>query len=227
MNKLKINKKLIKRATAFILAGTMCGAVLSGCGNKQIIDLNKSFNVAIKTNEDNVSIAGISGYSDYKGTQVQFVTEDNLRVLTSTHQTELLKVESEEAAYNYASALAGNSEKNINDYNEMQGVSIDTSKDLWNKDLLDLHFTYDKAIILSGDNAIITNISTWTDYEDDDKIQLKLTDGSYVLTNVDKVKLINDDSAKEDSLKNYAISLVGDEKNVIYYDASNVKSNSK
>ena len=112
-------------------------------------------------------------------------------------------------------------------YNEMQGVSIDTSKDLWNKDLLDLHFTYDKAIILSGDNAIITNISTWTDYEDDDKIQLKLADGSCVLTNVDKVKLINDDSAKEDSLKNYAISLVGDEKNVIYYDASNVKSNSK
>lgn len=85
MNKLKINKKLIKRATAFILAGTMCGAVLSGCGNKQIIDLNKSFNVAIETNEDNVSIAGISGYSDYQGTQVQFVTEDNLRVLTSTH----------------------------------------------------------------------------------------------------------------------------------------------
>lgn len=41
------------------------------------------------------------------------------------------------------------------------------------------------------------------------------------------LKLINDDSAKEDSLKNYAISLVGDEKNVIYYDASNVKSNSK
>lgn len=109
----------------------------------------------------------------------------------------------------------------------MQGVSINTSKDLWNKDLLDLHFTYDKAIILSGDNAIITNISTWTDYENDDKIQLKLTDGSYVLTNVDKVKLINDDAAKEDSLKNYAISLVGDEKNVIYYDASNVKSNSK
>lgn len=223
MNK---KKKYIIKGTAFILAGTMIGAMLTGCGNKQILDFNKSFNVAIETNQDNVSVVGVSQYSDYEGTQVQFVTEDNLRVLTSTHQTELLKVNSEDSALNYASALAGNDNEKINDYNKMQGVSIDTSLDAWNKDLLDLHFTYDKAIILSGENAVIANISKWTDYEDD-KIQIKLTDGSCILTNVDKVKLINDDKAKDDSLKNYAISLVGDEQKVVFYDAGNSKSNSK
>ncbi len=224
MNK---KKKILIRGATLVLAGTMFGTMLTGCGNKQLIDFNKSFNVVIETNQDNVSVVGISQYSDYIGTQVQFVTEDNLRVLTSTHQTELLKVDSENAALSYATALAGDNIEKVNDYNEMQGVSIDTSADAWNKDLLDLNFTYDKAIILSGDNAVITNISTWTDYADDDKIQLKLSDGSCILTNADKIKLINDDDAKEDSLKNYAISLVGDEENVIYYDAASVKYNSK
>lgn len=227
MNKVNRNKKFIIKGTSFILAGTMLATILTGCGNKQLVDFNKSFNVAIETNQDNVSIVGIKQYSDYQGTQVQFVTEDNLRVLTSTHQTELLKVKNEDSALNYAIALAGNNEEKINDYNKMQEVSIDTSHDSWNKDLLDLHFTYDKAIVLSGENAVITYIDSWKDYEEDDKIQLKLTDGSYILTNADKVKLINDDKAKEDSLKNYAISLVGDEQNVVYYDANAKKEKTK
>ncbi len=226
MPKIKNNKKIMRRATAFVLAGSMCGILLSGCGNKQIFDFNKAFNVAIETNQGNVSIVGVSQYSDYEGSQVQFVTEDNLRVLTSTHQTELLKVENENSALSYAKALSGNNEESINNYDEMQGTSIDTSKDAWNKDVFDLHFVYDKAIILSGNNATIVEIKKWTDY-DDDKIQLMLSDGTCILTNIDKVKLINDDKAKENSLKNYALSLVGDEQNVIYYDADNAKAKSK
>ncbi len=160
MNKVNRNKKFIIKGTSFILAGTLFATILTGCGNKQLVDFNKSFNVAIETNQDNVSIVGIKQYSDYQGTQVQFVTEDNLRVLTSTHQTELLKVKNEDSALNYAIALAGNNEEKINDYNKMQEVSIDTSHDSWNKDLLDLHFTYDKAIVLSGENAVITYIDS-------------------------------------------------------------------
>lgn len=219
-------RKFLIKGVSFVLAGTLVGTMLTGCGNHQLLDFNKSFNVAIESNQDNVSVVAIKEYSDYEGTQVQFVTEDNLRVLTSTHQTELLKVKSESDALSYATALTGNDEEKINNYNEMQGISIDTSPDGWNKDLLDLHFTYKKAIILSGDNAVIADLKSWTDYEDD-KIQIKLTDESCILTNVDKVKLINDDDAKEDSLKNYAISLVGNENNVIYYDAEQDKVKTK
>ena len=107
----------------------------------------------------------------------------------------------------------------------MQGVCIDVSFDSWNKDIFDFHYKYDKAIILSEEKATIVNVKTWKDYEEDDKIQLKLDDDNYILTNIDNVKLINDDNAKEDSLYNYAVSLVGSEENVIYYD--NQKNHSK
>lgn len=55
---MKINNKLRKRLIALALLGTV-STTFSGC-NKQMIDLNKSFNVAIETNQDNVSVVGIS-----------------------------------------------------------------------------------------------------------------------------------------------------------------------
>lgn len=108
----------------------------------------------------------------------------------------------------------------------MQGVSIDVSGDKWNKTLLDTQYLFNKAIILSEDNAMIVNVNSWTDYEDD-KIQIELNDGTYVLTSIDEVKLIDDMYAKKDSLKNYAISLVGSEDKVIYYDEVLVKTNTR
>lgn len=218
------NLKITKKVVALSLTGTLATAVLTGCGNMQIIDFNKSFNVAFETNNGYVSIVGIKEYSDYSGTQVQFVTEDNLRVLTSTHQTQLLKSTDIDKINSYALSLVGNNSDKIMDYNEMQGVSIDTSADAFNKDFIDWHFTYNKAIILTDDSATIVNLTRWKDYEEDDKIQLQLEDGTYILTNIDNVKLINDEVAKDDSLSNYAISLVGDENKVTIYEKPNQKT---
>ena len=97
----------------------------------------------------------------------------------------------------------------------MQDISINTSLDLYNKDIFDFNYTYDKAIILSGETATIVELNSWTDYDKDDKIQLQLSDDTYILTNIDNVKLINDEHAKEDSLYNYAVSLVGSEEKVV------------
>ena len=194
---------------------------LTAC-NKQVVDFNKNFNVVVEVNDDNISVVGIKNYSDYEGSQVQFITNDDLVVLSSSYQTELLNVSSDESLNNYVLALSANKEENIIKYDELQQTTINYGT-TWNKNLIDLNYTFTKAIILSNETATIVNLDTWTDYKEDDKIQIKLTDGTCILTNIDKVKLINDEKANEDSLKNYAISLVGSEENVIFYEPINIK----
>ena len=195
---------------------------LTGC-NKQMIDFNKNFNVAIETNGNTVSVVGIKNYSDYTGDSVQFITLDNLVVLSSTMQTELLNVSNDNSLNNYALALSGNKEENVVNYNELQNITMNYDGSIWNKDVIDLHYTFNKAIILSDSNATIVDIDTWTDYEEDDKIQIRLMDGTCVLTNIDRIKLVNDENANENSLTNYAVSLVGSSDNVIYYQNTNTK----
>lgn len=213
------NLKITKKVAAMALAGTLATAVLTGCESKQVL-LNKSFNVAIETNNGYVSIAAIKGYSDYTGSQVQFLTEDGLFVLTSTHQTQFLKEEVAGHAENYAFALSGMDQEKVMNYNEMQGITINNTPDSSNKNIFDLNYTYNKAIILTDEIATIVEINSfnsWKDYGEDDKIQLQLTNGMNILTTINNVKLINDSNAKEDSLFNYAVSLVGSEENVVKY----------
>ena len=221
------NLKITKKIAAMAMAGTLATAVLTSCGNKQILDFNKSFNVAIETNNSYVSVVAIKEYSDYTGSQVQFLTEDGLLVLTSTHQTQLLKTEVTGRAENYAFAIAGMEQEKVMNYNEMQGITIDTSVDSFNKNIIDFNYTFNKAIILTDEIATIVELNTWTDYEEDDKIQLQLTNGMYMLTNIDNVKLINDSNAKEDSLFNYAVSLVGSEENVVTYTYETTKTKTR
>lgn len=108
-------------------------------------------------------------------------------------------------------------EENIIRYDALQGTKIDYSPNSCNKDILDMHFTYNKAIILSDKSATIVELSTRNDYKDN-KIQVKLKDDTCILTNINKIKLINDEEAENDRLKNYAISLVGNEEKVIFFD---------
>lgn len=70
MKKLTITGKvlLLGTATGFTLLG------LTGC-NKQMIDFNKSFNIAIEKNDEVVSVVGIDGYNDYSGSMVQISTD--------------------------------------------------------------------------------------------------------------------------------------------------------
>lgn len=214
------NLKITKKMLCLGLSSTMTLTLLAGCGNKQMMDFNKSFNVVIEKNRETLSVAGIQAYSDYEGSQVQFVTNDNLRVLSSTMQTQLVKADSEDSVNNYVMSLA--EENDIVFYDKLQGTNISYNPSDWNKDILDLNFTYNKAIMISDDNAVILELNTWKDYEDD-KIQIRLADNTCILTNIDKVKLINDEATEEDSIKNYAISLVGDEDKVIFYDVAKKK----
>ena len=214
---LNINKKIATLVlTSFLLAGA------SGC-NKQVVDLKKSFNVAVENNEGIISVVGIHNYRDYVGSQVEYVTNDNLRILSSTLQTQLVKSESADNLDRYVSSLTHN-QSDIIYYDELQGGAISFDEDAWNKDIVGGHYTYNKALILSDHYVTIIPIKKWKDYEEDDKIQLILEDGTVMYTSADKLKLINDENAAENSLENYAISLVGSLDNVIYYGANqNVK----
>ena len=207
------NLKISKKLAALTLASSI--SLVSGC-NKQIVDFNKSFNVVIENNNGIISVVGIMNYRDYQGTQVEYVTNDNLRILSSTLQTKLLKVDSYDNLEKFILSLT-NIEDKIVYYDQLQNMNIDFSNDYWNKDIIGGHFTYNKAIILTDDYATIIDLDQWKDYDDDDKIQMKLKDGTCILTNADRIKLVNDEYASEDSLEKYAISLVGSIDNVIYY----------
>lgn len=212
MKNLKLYKKIAMLGTTGLITLTS----LNGC-NKQVIDFNKSFNIVVEKNFDNVSVVGISQYSDYNNSQIQFVTEDGLLVLSSTSQTQLLKCKDEVAINNYVESLVDDQE-NIVFYDQLANTSIDYSFNICNKNIMNLNYFYNKAIILSDGIATIVELDTWKDYKKDDKIKIKLQDGTCILTNSDKIKLINDVNANEDSLKNYALSLVGSDDKIIYYD---------
>lgn len=220
----KIKIGLISGVIILSVVGTGYTIVKKLSGNRQIFDFDKSFNVAIEQNDDNVSIVGIKNYADYDGSQIQFKTQDNLLVLTSTHQTQLVKTDSSDKLNNLALSLSNDKEENIVEYDKLQGTEINFNKDSFNKDVLDFNPTFNKAIIVSDDNATIIEISSWRDYDEDDKIQIKTTDGMTILADTDKVKLVNDTNANEDSVKNYAKTLVGSEENITYYNSNKTKT---
>lgn len=195
--------------------------IIRGCaqieGNKDMVDMNKSFNIAIDESSSAISIASIYSYADYAGSQIQFVTQDGLVVLTSTKNTHLLSQGNPELVQEYALALANGDESIIYNYNELQ--EVDNS--IWNKDYYNLNYTFDYALIRSEEGIIIAEVDQWRDYEDD-KIQITLTNGTIILKDVDDIKLVNSENAPSDSVYNYALSLVGDESKIQYYSAPKI-----
>lgn len=200
-----------------VVGVVILGYTVKGCaalgGNKDILDMNKSFNIAIDVSEHAVSVVGITGYADYEGSQLQFVTQDGLVVLTSTKNTHLISQGDPELAKEYAIALANGDEKQVCICNDL----VETD-DAWNKDLFDLNYTYNYAFIKSEEGLVIAEVDQWRDY-DDDKIQITLTNGTVILKDVEDVKLINSTNATPDEVYNYGLSLVGDESRIQYYSA--------
>lgn len=191
---------------------------LTACGNTDMIDTVKNYNVAVEPTEDTISMMVIAKYYDYEGEQVQLITQDGLVVLTSTKNTELLRVENYGLAKDYAEAISFE-QKDIVSYDELQGLSTDIEKEGWNKGIFDTQYTFNKAIIQSEDGVTIADIKQWGTYSEDDKVQLILSDDTVLLRDIQDVKLVNDINASDDALSNYVLSLVGDLSKVSYYPA--------
>ncbi len=205
------NMNIRKKALLLLAAGGVT-LMLTGC-NRQAIDLNKSFNVAVEPNGNNISVVAIDSYNDYEGTQVQFYTATGLVVLSSTHQLELIYTDSEKNLKSYIKNLS-NDDDVIYYHDDEMGTSIDFEKG-WNKRLADFKYSFNKALILRDDDTVsILDIISWRDYEKDDKIQLTLKDGTTILTEIDKVKIVDDRNALPGALESYAASLVGSKENI-------------
>lgn len=50
-----------------------------------------------------------------------------------------------------------------------------------NKQLVDLTYAFDKAVIVMGDEVITVDIASWTDFDDGDQLQIKAKDGTVYL----------------------------------------------
>lgn len=212
---LKINKKILSLGALGLLTLSLTKV---GCG--KIVSQNNSYNVVIEQNNDNLSVVGIKNYKDYLGTQSQFITEDNMVILSSTSQTQVVNIESNNKLNNYAESLILD-KNNIIYYDELAGTKINYSKE--NSTKIKSKYDFNKAIILSDDIATIVELSSWSNYGDD-RIQMILTDGTSIITSSDNVKIICDLEAADDSLKNYALSLVGEESKIIFHG---IKINTK
>ncbi len=82
-----------KKAGKVVLAGIAISSVLllSGCGNKNILDTKYTFNKAIIFDENSATIIEIESWRDYEdGEQIQLKTKDGAFILTSSFDTKLI-----------------------------------------------------------------------------------------------------------------------------------------
>lgn len=90
-----------------------------------------------------------------------------------------------------------------------------------NYTLIDLQYTFNKAIIFGDHTAVIVEIQKWTDY-DGEQIQIQTKDGVFILTSSFDTKLIDD---RNSSIKaeDIARSIAGEDVVITYLDG-NVKT---
>lgn len=66
-----------------------------------------------------------------------------------------------------------------------------------NYQMLDTNYTFDRAIIEIGGQAIEVEVKAWRDYENSDQVQIVATDGTVYLTHTSRCVLITDSERSE------------------------------
>lgn len=200
----------------YVLVGSTVGKINS---NRDKLDTEKAFNMAIEETRNTVSLVNIKNYTDYTGDTVEFETYDGLRVLTSVVNTSLIKENRYQDAYNYAKLLADGQEDRIISYDELQGNEVDLSNLGWNKRLNNFNYNFDKAIEMEDDGSVIIyDVQSWKDWEDDDKVQIITKDGRVLLSHFKKLRLVDTTNAEKGAFENYVLSLVGEPEKIDEYN---------
>ncbi len=146
----------LKRAGAIVL--TMVSIpLLSGC-NRAIIDTKYGQNAALISGDDSAIIMDIKDWKDYEGEQYQLNFTNGLVVLSSSFDTDLYFGKSDTYA---VSKLA---ENQLSPNGELYNYYRD-SNNLFNYELLDFHWNFNKAGLYNGNKALILNAKNWRDYE--------------------------------------------------------------
>ena len=86
---LNIKKKVAAMALAWTLTTT---ALFSGCGNRQVVDIKRSFNKAIIFDYENktATIIDVKSWIEFEGKQIKIQTNDDFWMITSYYDTKLI-----------------------------------------------------------------------------------------------------------------------------------------
>lgn len=82
----------MKKKLSIILLSIITMVSISGCGNKDILDMNYTFNKAIISLQNGEVIeVDVKSWKDYEGEQLQIESTDGTFYLTSSYNCTLIK----------------------------------------------------------------------------------------------------------------------------------------
>ena len=170
--------KLLKTAVASSIIGT---TLLTGC-NMRLFDTKYGFDKALIMGDDTAIILDVENWKDYSGEQIQIVTKDGLAILTSSFDTNLASGNSD------IDKIAQNC---ITAEGEVKDLSIETGESLYNKDVIDTKYMFNKAITFNKNKALVLPVRRWKDYSGK-QIQVISNDGLVLNLSSYNSKLIDD-----------------------------------
>lgn len=166
----KSNSIVKKLVTAGVVLAT--AATISGC-NRSIIDTKYGLDTALISGDDTAITCNITDWRDYEGEQYQLLTDEGLLMLTASFDTDLFYGDSDTYSVdNFAkNSVSPNGE--VYDYSKPKAGKI------FNYDLLDTRWRFNKSVTFNGNKALVLNIAKWRDYEGE-QLQV-VTDENVVL----------------------------------------------
>lgn len=178
-------KSKMKVSRNAILAGLLATSLsLSGC-NRTMFDTKYGFDKALIFGDDSSIILDIEQWKDYSGEQIQLTTSDKFILLTSSFDTNCFYGDSNRYSINEvakASVESGEVYKLTKD---------DNGNIIYNKDIFDTNWSFNKSITFNGNNALILPIRQWTDYEGE-QLQVITKDGLTLVLSSYNSKLVCD-----------------------------------
>lgn len=204
IEKLNNKGKVVRTSLACVLLGL--SLVLSGC-NKTMFDTKYGFDKALIYGDDSAIVLDVREWKDYSGEQLQLTTNDNFVLLTSSFDTNCFYGDSS----NYSIFdVAENATTNDEVY---RLTKDDKGNVIFNKDLLDTNWKFNKAVTFNGNNALILPVGDWKDYSGE-QLQVITPDGLTMILSSYNSKLVYDGESMI-SANDFASSYVGSDGNVI------------
>jgi hypothetical protein len=159
-----------KRATSLVLSGLLISSLLTGC-NRTAFDTKYGFDKAVVFGDDTATIMYVEQWKDYSGEQLQFTTDDNFVMLSSSFDTAAFYGNSSKHSVEEIAKSALTSNGEVYNLNKDDGQTTS-----FNKDLFDTNWSFNKSVTLNGNNAVILPIRQWKDYSGE-QLQVITVDG--------------------------------------------------
>ena len=210
----KLNTKNLKKLCSLALAGTITLS-LTGC-NRTVVDTKYGFDKALILGDDSAIILDVAKWYDYSGEQLQLTTNDNLVVLTSSFDTNPIFGSSS----NYSTLEIA--ENAISENGDLYNLSNSDQASLYNKELFDANWGFNRTILFNGNNALILPVDDWKDYEGE-QVQV-ITDDKLVLNLCSFNSKLIYDAESDTKASDFAKMYVGEDGNVVDLSTSSTES---